>query len=65
MGQGGFGTRALWALERGRVFERLGQRDNAIAGYSFVADYWRNADAELQPYVTEARAALKRLSGVR
>src|SRR2546428_188389 len=65
MGQGGFGTRALWALERGRVFERLGQRDNAIAGYSFVADYWRNADPELQPYVTEARAALKRLSGVR
>src|SRR3989442_280664 len=65
MGQGGFGTRALWALERGRVFERLGQRDNAIAGYSFVADYWRNADPELQPYVTEAPAALKRLSGVR
>ena len=62
-GDGGWGTQALWALERGRVFERLSQRDKAIAGYRLVVDYWRNADPELQPYVTEARAALKWLSG--
>jgi hypothetical protein len=27
-----------------------------------VTETWRNADRELQPYVAEARAALKRLA---
>jgi len=53
----------FWPLERGRVDERLGKRDEAVVAYRFVADVWRNADPELQPYVTEARAALRRLSG--
>jgi len=53
----------LWLLERGRVNDRLGNRDKALAAYRFVADVWRNADPELQPYVAEAKAALKRLSG--
>ena len=49
------------ALERGRVNERLRERDKAVTAYQFVADVWRNADPELQPYVAEARAALVRL----
>jgi len=53
----------LWRLERGRVNERLGRRDKAIPEYRFVADVWRHADPELQPYVDEAKAALKRLTG--
>jgi hypothetical protein len=56
-------TEGYRALLRARVNERLGNREKAIAAYRFVADVWRNADPELQPYVAEARAALKRLSG--
>ena len=53
----------MWALERGRVNERLGNRDQAIAAYSFVAQSWMHADPELQPVVAEARAVLGRLTG--
>jgi len=52
----------LRALERGRVNERLGNRERAIAGYAFVVKAWRNPDPELQPFVDESRAALTRLS---
>ena len=52
----------LRGLERGRVYERLGDREGAIAAYSAVVVAWRGADAELQTYVNEARAALARLS---
>ncbi len=51
----------LWMLERARVNERLGRRDAARRAYQYVADVWRNADAGLQGYVTEARSALRRL----
>ena len=53
----------LRALERGRVNERLGNRERAIEGYSTVVRAWRNPDPELQAYVDEARVALARLSG--
>ena len=53
----------LRGLERGRVYERLGDREKAIAGYSLVVEAWRNADPELKAYVDEARAALVRLGG--
>ena len=33
----------------------------AIQSYRFVADVWRNADAELQPHVAEAREGVKQL----
>jgi hypothetical protein len=52
----------LWYLERGRVAERLGDRDRAPEAYRFVAAAWRHADPELQPYVAEARAGLGRLT---
>jgi tetratricopeptide (TPR) repeat protein len=52
----------LVELERGRVHERLGERDVALRAYSVVVDAWRNADPVLQPLVAEARSALARLS---
>jgi len=55
----------LFKLEAARVHERMGQRDQAIAKYRFVAAAWRDADPELQPFVDEARAALRRLSAER
>ena len=55
-------TEVLRALELGRLNERLGNRDRAIAGYSFVLQAWRTADPELKPYVDEAHAALTRLN---
>jgi serine/threonine-protein kinase len=53
----------VWALERGRVNDRLGNRDRAIDAYSFVTKSWMHADPELQPVVAEGRAALSRLTG--
>jgi hypothetical protein len=51
----------VWTMERARVFERLGRRAEAAAEYAFVADAWRTADPELQPYVRESRQAIARL----
>jgi hypothetical protein len=51
----------MWTLERARIFERLGRRVEAAAEYAFVADAWRGADPELQPYVRESREAFARL----
>jgi serine/threonine-protein kinase len=58
-----FPSEVLWVLLRGRVAERLGQRDRAIQSYAWVAGMWRNADPELRGYVREAQNARARLSG--
>jgi eukaryotic-like serine/threonine-protein kinase len=58
-------TAVLWSLLRGRVQERIGQREGAIQSYEWVTGMWRNPDPELQPYVTEAREALARLTSER
>jgi len=63
--QQGLLSEVFWILERARVNDRLGNRDQEIPAYRFVADVWWHADPELQPYVAEARAALKRLSAER
>jgi hypothetical protein len=55
----------LWTLQRARVFDHLGRRDQAVESYASVADAWRTADPELQPYVRESRAAIKRLEAGR
>jgi eukaryotic-like serine/threonine-protein kinase len=60
-----FMTEVLWSLLRGRVGERIGERDRATRAYAWVVGMWRNADPELQPYVTEAREGLARLTGER
>jgi serine/threonine-protein kinase len=56
-------VRILGVLERGRIAEHLGEREKAVESYRYVADAWRRADPELQPYVTEARDGLARLAG--
>src|SRR3954447_14382653 len=53
----------LAMLDRARIAERLGEREKAMQSYQFVADVWRGADPELQPYVIEALKALARLKG--
>ncbi|HEV2084070.1 MAG TPA: hypothetical protein VGR09_03235, partial [Gemmatimonadales bacterium] len=60
-----FPTAVLWSLLRARVAERTGERELAIRSYSWVTGMWRNADPELQPYVTEAREGLARLTAER
>jgi hypothetical protein len=55
----------IWTLERARVFDHVGRRDAALENYAFVADAWRTADPELQPYVREARTAMTRLDAGR
>jgi DNA-binding SARP family transcriptional activator len=51
----------LGRLEQARIAETLGERQKAIDSYQFVADVWRRADPELQPFVVDARNALARL----
>jgi eukaryotic-like serine/threonine-protein kinase len=57
------GSVVLGRLAQARAAERLGERERAIREYQFVADAWRNADPDLQPYVVEARRALGGLTG--
>jgi tetratricopeptide (TPR) repeat protein len=56
-------SEVLWTLERARVTERLGDREKASRDYQYVANVWRHADPELQPYVTEAKEGLTRVVG--
>jgi eukaryotic-like serine/threonine-protein kinase len=60
--QGHGPVRILAVLERGRIAEHLGEREKAVESYRYVADAWRRADPELQPYAAEAREALARLA---
>ena len=60
-----FATEVLWILLRGRVAERIGERERALRSYAWVAGMWRKADPELQPYVKEAREGLARLTAER
>jgi tetratricopeptide (TPR) repeat protein len=53
----------LAMLERGRLAEQLSESEKAIESYRFVMAAWRRADAELQPFVSEAREGVRRLSG--
>jgi len=49
-------------LERGRLAEKIGDRERAVDAYSFVADMWQNTDSkQLRGAVKEANDALKRL----
>jgi tRNA A-37 threonylcarbamoyl transferase component Bud32/tetratricopeptide (TPR) repeat protein len=57
-----FASEVLWSLLRGRVAERIGEREQAIRSYSWVVGMWRRPDPELEPYVTEAREGLERLT---
>ena len=52
----------LGRLNRARIAERLGDRDQAAGLYQYVLDAWRHADPELQPHVAAARDGLERLA---
>ncbi len=55
------GSQGIWALERARLAEKLGEREKAKDWYGYVVRVWRHADTDLQPMVAEAREALQRL----
>jgi hypothetical protein len=49
-------------LERGRLAERIGDKERAVDAYTFVATIWQNADpGPLRDAAKEASDALKRL----
>jgi tetratricopeptide (TPR) repeat protein len=56
-------SQGIWALERARLAEQLGEHEKAKQWYAYVTAIWRHADPELQPVVAEAREALVRLTG--
>ena len=56
------GNEEAWSLLRGRVAERIGERDQAVRSYSWVVGMWRQPDPELEPYAAEAREGLARLT---
>ena len=51
----------LWDLYRGIAAERNGDQARAAQAYGRVERLWRNADAELAPYLRQAREGLARL----
>ena len=55
----------MWTLERARVYERIGRKNEAAEDYRFIVEAWRHADPELQPYVREAVSRLQEAAGRR
>lgn len=53
----------MFALWRGQAAEHLGQRQKAASAYRFFARSWVHGDPQLQGYVSEAVAALRRVGG--
>jgi tRNA A-37 threonylcarbamoyl transferase component Bud32/tetratricopeptide (TPR) repeat protein len=47
----------------GKAYEAAGDRSNAAAAYGQFLRLWDHADSNFQPRITDARAALQRLSG--
>jgi len=45
----------------GELYEAKNDQENALSHYLKFVDLWKNADAELQPKVTEVRARIARL----
>jgi hypothetical protein len=52
----------LAAYHLGKVYEELGEFSKAREAYVLFVVGWQDADAELQPKVQEARAAVQRLT---
>jgi len=51
------------SLALARVLDAQGDPEGAAAAYRNVVRLWRGADASVQPFVAEALAALRRLTG--
>jgi tetratricopeptide (TPR) repeat protein len=45
----------------GELYEAKGEKSKALSHYLTFVELWKNADPELQPRVTEVRAAIKRV----
>ena len=45
----------------GQLYETVGNNEKAAENYRAFIDLWKNADPELQPRVTAARAKLRRM----
>lgn len=48
-------------LRRAELYERLGEREQALQHYSKVVELWKDADAELLPVVEDAEQQMVRL----
>ncbi len=48
-------------LRRGEIYERLGQRDQAIEHYTRFVELWQDCDPELRSTVEEAQIKLDHL----
>jgi tetratricopeptide (TPR) repeat protein len=55
-------SQGIWALERARLAEKVGEYEIAKQWYAHVTAVWQHADPELQPFLAEAREALGRLT---
>ena len=55
------GLVASYNFRLGYLHEQLGNIDEAIRRYQYMADRWANADAILQPQVEEARRRVETL----
>ena len=53
--------RAVAHKRLGELYEAKNDRENALSHYLAFVDLWKNADAELQPRVAEARKRIARL----
>jgi hypothetical protein len=53
----------FWELTRAHAAEQLGNRDVALRSFSYVVHAWAAGDPPVQPYVQDARAGLRRLTG--
>jgi tetratricopeptide (TPR) repeat protein len=48
-------------LRQAEIYDRRGDRDEAVKHYRRLVELWRNADPELQPVVDGARKRLAEL----
>jgi tetratricopeptide (TPR) repeat protein len=54
---------ALTEYDLGRIYERLGQREQARYHYGRMVRWWQDADPEFKPLWEEGRRALARVTG--
>lgn len=55
--------RAWLSLQRGRIFDTLGKREEALAEYRIALSFWQEPDAGLAPLREEARGRVAALAG--
>ncbi len=59
-----WGWNMMWPMAKyrlGEAYEQLGDIEKARLSYSEFVEAWNDADPELEPWVEQGRAALRRL----